>query len=697
MPVAKNQAAKKQAAPKRQGAAKNKKQSSKPRKSYDTQPLAEMANAIRVLALDAVARAQSGHMGLPLGAADIATVLFAKFLKIDPLTPDWPDRDRFVLSAGHGSMLQYALHYLIGYKDMTLDEIKSFRKMGSKTPGHPEYGHSSGIEATTGPLGQGLAHAVGMALAERMLNARYGDELVDHYTYVLASDGDLMEGVSHEAISIAGHLRLSRLIILYDDNGITIDGPLGLSESGDTLTRFKAAGFDAVAVDGHDHGAISLAIEEARKSSRPSLIACRTKIGYGMPSASGTARAHGAVLDTKEIAGVRKNLDWTASEFNIPAEILDYWRIAGRTHATARKKWEKNLKSSGLTRDDFKRVTEGGVSAQLNNIVDICKQQLHEQKPTWATRKASEFVLNVLVPKMPEMIGGSADLTGSNNTRTTEQNPITSDDFSGGFIHWGVREHGMFAAMGGMALHGGFIPYGGTFLVFSDYARPAIRLAALMQKRVIYVFTHDSIGVGEDGPTHQPVEHLAALRAIPNLNVCRPADPIETLECWQIAINAESTPTAIILTRQNLPPIRDYSETNLCAHGAYELIANNAAQVTLVASGSEVTIAVEAHKMLAKKKIEARVISMPSMELFEAQTAEIQNEILGTTPVRIAIEAAVQQGWDKWLRKDDTFIGMNGFGASAPAKALFKHFKITPENVTAVAKEKLKAKLKKEV
>ena len=678
-------------ASKNQADSRSQKTNVKPKKSRAALPLREMANAIRILTIDAVARAQSGHMGLPLGAADIATVLYTKFLKIDPLAPDWHDRDRFVLSAGHGSMLQYALHYLVGFKGMEIDDIKNFRKLESKTPGHPEYGHTEGIETTTGPLGQGLAHAVGMALAERMLNARYCDALVDHYTYVLASDGDMMEGISHEAISIAGHFKLSRLIILYDDNGITIDGALTLSESGDALARFKAAGFDVASVDGHNHAAIEEAVRNARQTSTPSLIACKTIIGYGMPKAGGTAAAHGAVLDAKELAATRKALGWSGEEFTIPADILDAWRLVGRAHVSERKQWERRMREApAQLRDSFKRVNEGGLPAHLGKVVDICKQQLAEQNPEWATRKASEFVLDALVPAMPEMIGGSADLTGSNNTRTSTQTSISAEDFSGSFIHWGIREHAMAAAMGGMALHGGFIPYGGTFLVFSDYARPSIRLAALMRQRVIYVFTHDSIGVGEDGPTHQPVEHLAALRAMPNLNVCRPADAIETLECWQLALESPQTPSALILTRQNVPPVRGYSETNLCSRGAYELIADNDAAVALLASGSEVAIAIAARNILAKNKIAARVVSMPCMELFALQTTEIQHTILGDTPIRVAIEAAIQQSWDRWLRPEDIFIGMESFGASAPVKTLFKHVNITADAVARAAKMALK-------
>ena len=493
-------------------------------------PLQQMANAIRALSMDAVQAANSGHPGLPMGAADIATVLYTKFLKIDPLAPEWPDRDRFVLSAGHGSMLQYALHYLVGFADMTLDEIKNFRQLGARTAGHPEYGHAAGIETTTGPLGQGISTAVGMALAERMMNARFGDELVDHFTYVLASDGDLMEGISHEAISIAGHLKLSRLIVLYDDNDISIDGPLDLTESGDALGRFEAAGWDAVRIDGHDHAAIEKAIEAARQSDKPSLIACKTTIGYGSPNKQGTSGVHGAPLGDDEIALTRETLGWSSEPYDIPSDLLDNWRMAGRTHASTRKAWEERLAAqSAETKNRFERTVAGDLPQGLDSVVDAFKKQLADEKPGWATRKSSEEALKAIVPHVPEMIGGSADLTGSNNTKTPEQAPVSAENMAGQFIHWGIREHGMAAAMNGMALHGGFIPYSGTFLVFSDYSRPAIRLSALMKQRTIHVLTHDSIGLGEDGPTHQPVEHLAALRAIPNTFVFRPADAIETL------------------------------------------------------------------------------------------------------------------------------------------------------------------------
>jgi len=659
--------------------------------STNSMPLADMANAIRALSMDAVQKANSGHPGMPMGAADIATVLYTKFLKIDPLAPEWPDRDRFVLSAGHGSMLQYALHYLVGSSDMTLEEMKNFRQLGSRTAGHPEYGHASGIETTTGPLGQGISTAVGMALAERMMNARFGDDLVDHYTYVIASDGDLMEGISHEAISIAGHLKLSRLIVLYDDNEISIDGPLDLAESGDALGRFEAAGWDAVRIDGHDMAEIEKAIAAARETDKPSLIACRTVIGKGSPNKQGTSGSHGAPLGDDEIALTRDTIGWDAPAFEVPSGILDAWRMAGRGHASTRKAWEARLDACPAEiKNRFKRVVDGDLPTGLDDAVLEFKKFLDKEKPAWATRKSSEEVLKALVPHVPEMIGGSADLTGSNNTRTPEQAAVTASDYAGGFIHWGVREHGMAAAMNGMALHGGFIPYSGTFLVFSDYSRPAIRLSALMHQRTIHVLTHDSIGLGEDGPTHQPVEHLSALRAMPNVLVFRPGDAIETLECWQLALKNANGPSILALTRQGLPAQREFEERNSCTLGAYELAAGGSKpQVAIMASGSEVSIAMQARATLKEAGIAARVVSVPCLDLFNQQSAETQADILGEAPLRIAVEAAVRQSWDRHLRPQDIFIGMDGFGASAPADQLFEHFGITAGAIVEAAKAAL--------
>ena len=654
-----------------------------------------MANAIRALAMDAVQKANSGHPGMPMGAADIATVLFTKFLKIDPRQPNWPDRDRFVLSAGHGSMLLYAVNYLLGYEDMTIEQIKNFRQLGSITAGHPEYGHAAGVETTTGPLGQGISTAVGMALAERLLAARFGEKIVDHFTYVLASDGDLMEGVSHEAIGLAGHLKLSRLIVLYDDNEITIDGALSLSESGDALKRFEAAGWNATRIDGHNPAEIAAAIEKAQKSDRPSLIACRTVIGYGAPNKRGKSSSHGSPLGDDEIVLARETLHWNAEPFVIPNETLDAWRIAGLRNVKARKNWEEQLAAlPAETRIDFERRIAGDLPADLGKAIAAFKEKLVAEKPIWATRKSSEEALNIINSVLPDTIGGSADLTGSNNTRSKGQQAVTAEDFSGSFIHYGIREHGMAAAMNGLALHKGFIPYSGTFLVFTDYCRPAIRLSALMGQRVIYVMTHDSIGLGEDGPTHQPVEHLASLRAMPNLLVFRPADAVETLECWQLALESNDAPSILALSRQNLPAVRtENSEKNLCARGAYELVpASSKAKVSLLATGSEVEIAVAAQKMLEKEGIPARVVSMPCLDLFDRQSPDFQKEILGEDTVKIAIEAAVRYGWDRYIGADGDFIGMTGFGASAPAPELYKHFNITPEAAVAAAKARLEEK-----
>ncbi|PKQ08327.1 MAG: transketolase [Alphaproteobacteria bacterium HGW-Alphaproteobacteria-12] len=651
-----------------------------------------MANAIRALAMDAVQQANSGHPGLPMGAADIATVLFTRFLKIDPRRPDWPDRDRFVLSAGHGSMLLYAVNYLLGYEDMTIEQIKAFRQLGSITAGHPEYGHAAGVETTTGPLGQGIATAVGMALAERLLAARFGDEIVDHTTYVLASDGDLMEGVSHEAISLAGHLKLAKLIVLYDDNEITIDGALSLSESGDALKRFEAAGWNASRIDGHNPDEIAAAIEEAKGSDRPTLIACRTVIGYGAPNKQGKSSAHGSPLGAEEIALARDTLHWNAEPFTVPSETLDAWRIAGLRGVKAHKAWEERRDAlPAETRSEFERRIASDLPADLGKAIAAFKEKLVAEKPKWATRKSSEEALNVINPALPETIGGSADLTGSNNTRSKDQKPVTAEDFSGSFIHYGIREHGMAAAMNGMALHKGLIPYSGTFLVFTDYCRPAIRLSALMGQRVIYVMTHDSIGLGEDGPTHQPVEHLASLRAMPNLFVFRPADAVETLECWQLALEAKDTPSVLALSRQNLPAQRvENSEKNLCARGAYELAPASAnAKVSLLATGSEVEIAMATQKILEKDGIPARVVSMPCLDLFDRQSQDFQRDMLGEGTVKIAIEAAARFGWDRYIGADGDFIGMTGFGASAPAPDLYKHFNITPEAAVAAAKARL--------
>jgi transketolase len=654
---------------------------------------ARMANAIRALAMDAVEKANSGHPGLPMGAADVATVLFTRFLKFDPADPAWPDRDRFVLSAGHGSMLIYALLYLTGYSSVTLDEIKRFRQSGSMTPGHPENFITPGVETTTGPLGQGLANAVGMAIAERHLAAVFGDATVNHKTYVLASDGDLMEGISQEAIALAGHLKLNKLIVLFDDNGISIDGALSLADSVDQVKRFEAAGWTASRVDGHDPEAIAAALEKAQHADRPVMIACKTTIGYGAPTKAGKASSHGSALGADEIKGAREKLGWPHAPFEIPEDVLAAWLKAGARSKGAHDEWNKRLAALDAgTRAEFERRMRGDLPAQaLADAVRNVKESLAATPKDIATRSASEFALEALVPALPEMIGGSADLTGSNNTRTKSMKAISAGDFSGRFIHYGIREHGMAAAMNGMTLHGGIIPYSGTFLVFSDYSRPAIRLAALMGERVIHVLTHDSIGLGEDGPTHQPVEHLAALRAIPNLLVFRPCDAVETVECWQLALEAKDRPSAMALTRQNLPQLRNrFDADNICAQGAYEIAGpDGRADVSIFATGSEVAIAVDAAKLLAQRGIAARVVSVPCFELFFEQPEAVRRAVIGNARVNIGVEAAVRQGWDAIIGSDGIFVGMDSFGASAPYKELYKRFGITAEAVADAAQNKL--------
>ncbi len=648
-----------------------------------------MANAIRALAMDAVQAAKSGHPGMPMGMADAATVLFAQFLKFDPQRPDWPDRDRFVLSAGHGSMLLYALLHLTGYPDMTMAELRNFRQLHSRTAGHPEYGAAPGIETTTGPLGQGLANAVGMALAERMMNARFGDDLVDHRTWVVAGDGCLMEGISQEAITLAGHLGLGRLIVLFDDNEISIDGPTALATSDDQVRRFEACGWHVQTVDGHDPAALAAAMQAACDSDRPSMIACKTVIGYGAPTKAGTAATHGAPLGEEEIAGARESLDWRHPPFEIPADVAEAWRAAGARGAADADAWEARLAAADAgVRAEFQRVSDGALPAGLGDAVSALKQQFAAGAPKMATRQASGKVLDRLTEVVPELAGGSADLTGSNNTRAAAHSDVATGDFSGGYIRYGVREHGMAAAMNGMALHGGLIPYGGTFLVFTDYARPAIRLSALMEQRVIYVMTHDSIGLGEDGPTHQPVEHLAALRAMPNLNVFRPCDAVEVAECWELALQARETPSVLTLTRQGLPTLRTgHRAENACARGAYVLAdAEGERHITLLASGSEVSIAVEARAQLKAEGIAAAVVSMPCWDLFERQPDEYRAAVLGDAP-RIACEAAAGFGWTRWTGGGGGFVGMEGFGASAPAARLYEHFGITAEAVADAARK----------
>jgi transketolase len=651
----------------------------------------DLANAIRALAMDAVQAANSGHPGLPMGMADVATVLFGRFLKFDAAAPEWPDRDRFVLSAGHGSMLLYALLHLTGYPEMDIAQLKRFRQLGSRTAGHPEHGHAPGIETTTGPLGQGLGNAVGMALAERQLRARFGPELVDHHTYVIASDGDLMEGISHEACSLAGHQRLDRLIVLFDDNHVTIDGASELSVSDDQLGRFTAYGWHTVRVDGHDAAAVEAALAEAQTADRPSLIACRTTIGYGAPTKAGTNATHGSPLGAEEIAGAREKLGWPYPPFEIPDHLLAAWRAIGGRGAPLREAWAARLAATeSAVRSEFQRIQAGALPKGLDRVLEEHKKRLAEERPTWATRKASHEMLEVLTVAVPEMVGGAADLNHSVNTKTKSTEVITADNPGGRFINYGIREHGMVAAMNGMALHRGIIPYGGTFLVFSDYCRPSIRLAALMGQRVILVFTHDSIGLGEDGPTHQPVEHLAALRAIPNLFVFRPADAVETAECWALALARDAGPSALVLTRQNLPTLRTaFEAANRSAQGAYVLAeADGRRVVSLLVTGSEVSLAIEARTRLQADGVGCAVVSMPCWQLFEQQDLTYRKEVLGEG-LRIAVEAAAPFGWTRYVRSECDVIGMTGFGASAPYQELYKHFGITSERIVELVRQRL--------
>ena len=646
----------------------------------------QMANAIRFLAVDAVEQAKSGHPGMPMGMADVATVLFSRVLKFDPAAPDWADRDRFVLSAGHGSMLIYALLYLTGYGDVTLEDLKRFRQLGAKTPGHPEFGHTQGVETTTGPLGQGLATAVGMAIAERHLACRFGADLVDHDTYVLAGDGCLQEGISHEAIDMAGHLRLGRLTVLWDDNRISIDGPTSLSTSTDQIKRFAASNWHVQAIDGHDPAAIARALRVARTDPRPSMIACRTVIGYGAPTRQGTESAHSNPLGAEEGAATRAALNWPHAPFEIPPATLAEWRATGERGGKARAGWESRLAASARA-EEFAAAMSGRLAPAVEAKVLAHAATMAQTKPNIATRKASEQTLGVINAATDLTIGGSADLTHSNFTITPGMAAITPDDFAGRYIHYGIREHGMAAAMNGIALHGGLIPYGGTFLVFSDYARGALRLSALMKQRVIYVFTHDSIGVGEDGPTHQPVEHLASLRALPNLLTFRPADAVETAECWALALGHAHAPSALCLSRQNLPTLRANAAHNLSARGAYVLRETAGPRAaTLLATGSEVHLAVAAAEQMAAEGIEAAVVSMPCWSLFEAQSVDYRASVLGTAP-RVGVEAALRFGWDRWIGETGRFIGMHGFGESAPAGELYRHFGITVEAIVAAVRE----------
>ncbi|NKN38810.1 transketolase [Agrobacterium sp. a22-2] len=646
----------------------------------------QMADAIRFLAMDAVQKANSGHPGMPMGMADAVTVLFNRFIKIDPSEPNWPDRDRFILSAGHGSMLLYAIHHLIGFADMPMSELSNFRQLGAKTAGHPEYGHALGIETTTGPLGQGIATAVGMAIAEQMMAARFGSSLCNHFTYVVAGDGCLQEGISHEAIDLAGHLKLRKLVVLWDDNQISIDGATSLSTSTDQLARFRAAGWDAQGVDGHDPQAVAKAIERARRSRKPSLIACRTRIGKGAASMEGSHKTHGAALGDNEIAATRQKLAWSHPPFFVPPAIKSAWEAVAMRGRTAREAWELRRDAS-RSKKRYEQTVGRRLGADVAYRLANFRAEHRKKASKVATRQASQMALEVINAATTLTIGGSADLTGSNLTMTSQTLAITPGNFRGRYLHYGIREHGMAAAMNGIALHGGFIPYGGTFLVFSDYARGGMRLSALMGLPVVYVLTHDSIGLGEDGPTHQPVEHLAMLRATPNLNVFRPADIIETAECWEIALGEKNRPSVLALSRQALPMLRQTDgDQNLSALGAYVVKeARGPRDITLLATGSEVEIALAAAEQLRSEAgMEAAVVSMPCWEKFEVQDAAYQKKVLGDAP-RIAIEAAGRLGWDRWMGPRSAFVGMLGFGASAPAADLYRHFGITAEHIVAEA------------
>jgi len=655
------------------------------------------ACAIRTLTLDAVAGANSGHSGMPMGMADVATVLFEKHLKFDAAAPDWPDRDRFILSAGHGSMLLYALLYLTGSPDMTLDQIKAFRQWGSRTAGHPEFGHAMGVETTTGPLGQGIANAVGFALAEEMLRARFGKKLVDHHTWCIAGDGCLMEGISHEAIALAGRQELSRLILLWDDNGITIDGKVDMADRTDQIARFRAAGWSVHECDGHDPADIHDTLAAAKKTSRPAFVACKTHIALGS-AAQDTAKGHGALTDPEIVRATKMayGVDWPA--YHVPEDIKASWEETGRRGAAARADWEARLAANSSAKQrEFARVMAGEPPKKLSATIKALKRQIAGEQPKLATRKASENTLEVINAIMPEHVGGSADLTGSNNTLTADLGVHSPANRDGRYIHYGIREHGMAAAMNGISLHGGLRPYGGTFLCFADYARPAMRLSALMQQPVTYVMTHDSIGLGEDGPTHQPVEHLAMLRATPNMNVIRPADATETAEAWEIAVESRRTPTVLALSRQGLPSLRkEFKSKNMVAEGAYVLAdAVGRRQALLLATGSEVALAMAARDLLQADGIGTRVVSMPCWELFEAQDQSYRRRVLPAGPVRVAVEAGIRLGWDRWLfgergrREKSAFVGMHGFGASAPAEVAYRQFGITADAVAEAARQLL--------
>ena len=647
----------------------------------------KMADAIRVLSMEAVHKAKSGHQGMPMGMADVATVLFSKFMKFDAAKPDWADRDRFVLSAGHGSMLLYSLLHLTGYKAVTMKEIENFRQWGSLTPGHPEVHHTPGVETTTGPLGQGLATSVGMAMAEAHLAAVYGKDLVDHRTWVIAGDGCLMEGVSHEAISLAGRLKLSKLTVLFDDNNTTIDGVATISETGDQVARFKAAGWAVKVVDGHDHGKIAAALRWATKQDRPTMIACKTLISKGAGPKEGDPHSHGYTLFDSEIVAARAAMGWDAAPFTVPDDIAKAWKSVGRRGARVRKGWEAAVAASDKGAEFTRAVVKGQLPAGAFEKLEAHIAAAVENKPVNATRVHSGSALDQLIPAIPEMIGGSADLTGSNNTLVKGMGAYDTPDYAGRYVHYGVREFGMAAAMNGLALHGGVIPYSGTFLAFADYSRAAIRLGALMQAKVIHVMTHDSIGLGEDGPTHQPVEHVASLRAIPNLLVFRPADAVEAAEAWQVALQQNTTPSVMCLSRQKTPHVRTFAGENQVAKGAYELLAaqGGEAAVTIFATGTEVGLAVAAREVLQSQGKPTRVVSVPCWELFDQQPAAYRKAVIGSAPVRVAVEAGIRQGWERFIGEDGKFVGMTGFGASAPFERLYKEFGITTEAVVEAA------------
>lgn len=639
--------------------------------------LQQMANAIRFLSADAIEKAKSGHPGMPLGMADVAAVLFGRYLKVNPADPRWFNRDRFVLSAGHGSMLLYSLFYLMGYNDITLDDIKNFRQLGSKTAGHPEYGHLAGIDMTTGPLGQGISSAVGMALAERRINAEFGNDLCNHYTYVICGDGCLMEGISEEAISLAGLWKLNKLIVFWDNNNITIDGTVDKSNGTDQIARFKAVGWNTISINGQDYSEIADAIEQAQKSDKPTLIACKTTIGFGAPHKQGTPKVHGSPLGAEELAEMRQNLGWTAEPFEIPTEIMAAWRAAGQRSAAQYAEWQNNAQTNAKFLDYITNKLPQNWNKDLNELENkAVKEQI-----SVATRKASQLCLENIMGRIPQIIGGSADLAASNLTFVEGMKTITAADYDGNNVMYGIREHAMGAIMNGMALHGGVIPYGGTFFVFSDYMRPSMRLAALMGLRVIYVLTHDSIGVGEDGPTHQPIEHLASYRAMPNIYTFRPCDVVETAEAWKIALESEQTPSILALSRQNVPTLRTKTTENMSRFGAYVISpAQREPQATILATGTEVALAVEAQKRLRADGVEVSVVSMPCCELFDAQPEEYKRSILGKAP-RIAVEAAAVYGWEKYTGSSENVIGLSGFGASGKGEDVYKHFGITVEHI----------------